>query len=306
MLVIGHRGCSYEGFNQNTIKSFEKAVLDGVKALEFDVQKTSDDKLVIVHDLNLSNVSTGDGEVKHTPSDYIKKLYAKTTAPKNKDKIPFLEDMFEFKLKSKYDFKLHLELKGKDTANLTCSLIKQYLDENQLKADDFLISSFYFDELKIVKNTLPQIPLAYLCGAVSRKDFISKTSLREEGILKQLFSYHEESFMLPLFTDSTRYKNIIKTNQKALDYLKSNLNGDFYTHEILQKAKSINATSINVWHKNITENFIQKAHKNGFKVFAYTVNKPEDIQRVLGLGVDGFFTDFYKEGFRQIEIFNKT
>lgn len=303
MLVIGHRGCSYKGFNQNTIKSFEQAVNDGVKALEFDVQKTSDDKLVIVHDLNLSNVSNGEGEVKKASSSQIKKLYAKTTAPQNEDKIPFLEDMFDFKAKSKKDFKLHLELKGENTAKLTCSLMKKYLNSGKLKADDFLVSSFLFNELQTVKNTLPQLSLAYLCGAVNRDDFITKTSLHEVSILKQLFRYHMESFMLPLHVDIKKYEDIIPDNQKALEYLKNNLRGDFYNGDIIQKAKSINALSINTWHKNLTKNFVQKAHKNGFKIFTFTVNEPDDIQRVLSFGVDGFFTDFYKEGFNQVNIY---
>lgn len=298
MLVIGHRGCSYEGYNQNTIKSFKKAIQDGVKAIEFDVQKTLDNRLVIVHDIELNNVSTGDGEVKKTHSSYIKSIYAKTTSPQNRDKIPFLEDLFDLKEKSEKEFKLHLELKGEHTAKPTCKLINRYLKEKRLKADDFLISSFYFEELLHVKKTLPSLPLAYLCGAVDKEDFMEKTSIHEESILKQCFKYHKEFFMLPLYTDMEKYKQIIPHNQKAIDYLSKNLKGGHYGDKILQKAKSINAFSINTWHKNLTLDFVQKAHQQGFKVFTFTVNRPKDMQRVASFGVDGFFTDFYREGFK--------
>ena len=50
MLVIGHRGCHYRGYNQNTIRAFKKVVSEGAKAFEFDVQLTKDNQVVIIHD----------------------------------------------------------------------------------------------------------------------------------------------------------------------------------------------------------------------------------------------------------------
>jgi glycerophosphoryl diester phosphodiesterase len=46
-------------------------------------------------------------------------------------------------------------------------------------------------------------------------------------------------------------------------------------------------------HINIASaRFIARAHERGLKVFVYTVNSPEDIDRLRALGVDGIFTDF--------------
>ena len=39
----------------------------------------------------------------------------------------------------------------------------------------------------------------------------------------------------------------------------------------------------------------KKAYARGFKVFAYTVNKKEDLLHLADLKVDGYFTDFYTE-----------
>ncbi len=63
MMLIGHRGCKYPGYNQNTIRAFEKVTSEGVPAIEFDVQLSSDKELVVVHNLDLEEVSTGRGEV---------------------------------------------------------------------------------------------------------------------------------------------------------------------------------------------------------------------------------------------------
>ena len=38
MIFRGHRGCSYPGYNQNTIRAFAKVAQEGVPAIEFDVQ----------------------------------------------------------------------------------------------------------------------------------------------------------------------------------------------------------------------------------------------------------------------------
>ncbi|MFA5870699.1 MAG: glycerophosphodiester phosphodiesterase family protein [Candidatus Paceibacterota bacterium] len=56
-------------------------------------------------------------------------------------------------------------------------------------------------------------------------------------------------------------------------------------------AKKIKAYSINPNFKMVTKNFINKAHKKGLKVYAYTVDTKEDADRMKELGVDGVFSD---------------
>ena len=47
--VIGHRGCRFDGPYENTIASLRFALDAGVDAVEFDVQLTSDDKILVFH-----------------------------------------------------------------------------------------------------------------------------------------------------------------------------------------------------------------------------------------------------------------
>jgi glycerophosphoryl diester phosphodiesterase len=57
-------------------------------------------------------------------------------------------------------------------------------------------------------------------------------------------------------------------------------------------ARRYHAYSVHA-HVNITSaRFIARAHERGLKVFVYTVNSSEDIDRLQALGVDGIFTDF--------------
>ena len=58
-LKVGHRGAkAYE--IENTLESFKKAIELGVNAIELDVQKSKDGKLIIIHDDNLKKVFSKD------------------------------------------------------------------------------------------------------------------------------------------------------------------------------------------------------------------------------------------------------
>lgn len=50
MLVLGHRGVMGEGFNENTLESFQAAADLGVDGIETDVRLTKDGRLVLFHD----------------------------------------------------------------------------------------------------------------------------------------------------------------------------------------------------------------------------------------------------------------
>ncbi|MEM1260007.1 MAG: glycerophosphodiester phosphodiesterase family protein [Bacteroidota bacterium] len=62
--------------------------------------------------------------------------------------------------------------------------------------------------------------------------------------------------------------------------------------EAIEVAKELNAIAINPWYKTLNANNVQKIQNEGFKVFTYTVNEPDDIEQVKVLGVDGIFTDY--------------
>ena len=57
-------------------------------------------------------------------------------------------------------------------------------------------------------------------------------------------------------------------------------------------AKDINAEFINPCLEFINAALVKNAHKQGIKVLVYTVNDPDDIDRMKALGVDGIFSNF--------------
>jgi len=44
-------------------------------------------------------------------------------------------------------------------------------------------------------------------------------------------------------------------------------------------------------YQDITPRFVQRIHRAGQRIHAYTVNQQEDMRRLFGMGVDGIFTD---------------
>lgn len=57
-------------------------------------------------------------------------------------------------------------------------------------------------------------------------------------------------------------------------------------------AKKLNAKTINPWFKTLNKENISEIHKNGFKIYTYTVNDINDINNMNRLGVDGIFCNF--------------
>jgi len=50
--------------------------------------------------------------------------------------------------------------------------------------------------------------------------------------------------------------------------------------------------AINPSFKHVNEKFVERIHKEGYKVFVYTVNSKEDIQTCMFMGVDGIISNY--------------
>lgn len=62
--------------------------------------------------------------------------------------------------------------------------------------------------------------------------------------------------------------------------------------QALDIAKELNAVAINPYFKSLTVDNVDQIQKEGFKVYPYTLNEPEDIRSMKQIGVDGIITDF--------------
>lgn len=102
-LYIGHRGTIVK-YDENTLSAFEKAVHYGADYIEFDIRKTKDEKLVIIHDTTLDRTTDGFGFISNLTYSEIQVLRTKA----KKEQIPLLSAVLD-KLKGKTNFMIDLK-----------------------------------------------------------------------------------------------------------------------------------------------------------------------------------------------------
>src|SRR3990170_6122982 len=143
MLRIGRRGArAYEP--ENTLRSFKKAIEIGVDAVEFDVRKTRDNHLVVIHDADVKRTTNGKGLVADLTLKEIKELSAEKG-----EKIPTLEEALEF-LDNKAKILIELKEIGCEEKVLTTVHSKK-LEKN------VIITSFLENALKKIRELNKQI-----------------------------------------------------------------------------------------------------------------------------------------------------
>jgi len=152
--IIGHRGGA-AGYPENTLAAFKKAVELGADGVEFDVQLTKDEEVVVIHDELIDRTMTGSGLLKdYTLSELRKMSAGEFFSPEFKDeKIPTLAEVLEV-------------VKGLEIINIELKNYLPYpgLEEKVLKlVDQFkikeqvIISSFNHYSLQKVKKMQPEI-----------------------------------------------------------------------------------------------------------------------------------------------------
>lgn len=159
-MLIGHRGA--KGLApENTLAAFQVAADLGIDGVEFDVQRTADNQLIVFHDEHVERVSDGTGSILDMSLAEAKTLdIGSSFAPEFAgETVPTLAEAFEFLKQT--DLLLLLELKepwrfpGIEAE--VAALIRQYdlVERTQVR-------SFYHDALYAVYAAAPEIPLSEL------------------------------------------------------------------------------------------------------------------------------------------------
>jgi len=59
-----------------------------------------------------------------------------------------------------------------------------------------------------------------------------------------------------------------------------------------QFAEEMGAYSVSMGAESLTKEFVDDAHERGIKVHVWTVNEPEEIERINAMGADGIFSNY--------------
>lgn len=153
MLIIGHRGA--RGYiAENTLESIQKALDLNVDGVEIDVYQCASGEIVVFHDSNLNRLTGNKGFIEKTNFDELN-----TILVKGNYKIPTLGQVLELIAGSVL---LNIELKGKNTAILTATILKKYLQNSQSDIKNYIVSSDNWNELTLFKNQNTGIPIGVL------------------------------------------------------------------------------------------------------------------------------------------------
>ncbi len=64
-----------------------------------------------------------------------------------------------------------------------------------------------------------------------------------------------------------------------------------YTVAAVEAARALGVDAVGFSHRHLPREVVDEAHRQGFPVFTWTVNTPEDARRLRDWGVDGLITD---------------
>jgi len=148
LLFIGHRGTRANS-DENTIEAFKKALEFGANYVEFDVRKTKDERVVIIHDSTLDRTTNGSGLIKNLDYNEVLKYGTKN----HKYKIPLLSDTLEGLMGR---IKFMIEIKEDDLKDIILNLVKKF---NLL--DDCIFSGRNLAVLEYIKSAYPYSKTCY-------------------------------------------------------------------------------------------------------------------------------------------------
>jgi len=267
---------------ENTLPAFANALSMGVNTLELDVGVTRDGELVVSHErglnpdlardasgayvrapgtpfvkLRLDEVRTYDVGQIRPDSAYAKQFPDQHALPGTR--IPTLKEVFALVRKSGNDH-VRFNIETKIDPNHPDESVdpQQFvglllgLVEAEKFADRVMIQSFDWRTLQLVQQRAPKIPAVYL------------TLQRGSA----------PTVMLDKSTEWT-----------------AGFNPADHAGSLPRTIKAAGGAIWSPYFGDVTAALVAEAHGLGLRVVVWTVNRPEDIARMIEIGVDGIISD---------------
>ena len=168
--IYAHRGARGHA-PENTLLAFSLAFDLGADAIEFDVQRSSDSQLVVIHDDTVDRTTNGHGYVRETPFEKLRELNAgvRWNTPQ---RIPTLAETLALVEARGGAMNLEVKADSREDALATAAFIATALTAQtaSLRAR-ILVSSFELDAVAWLKSRLPWLRVGALFhGAQWRKE----------------------------------------------------------------------------------------------------------------------------------------
>jgi len=207
-LKIGHRGASaYQA--ENTMESFKEGIQLGANAIEMDVRRSKDGKLVIIHDENLKRVFGKDIRVDEATLHELKQL--------TENKILTLEEALKF-IDKKVE-KILVELKEVGYERGVLEVIRE-----EGLSDRVIIASFHESALADVRKADAKIETGFIYSR-SKNPLDAALQLNANFLIpfyrfihtKDISDAHKRNLKVIVWT--------INTKQEAEEYMAKGVDG---------------------------------------------------------------------------------
>ena len=147
---IAHRGLSSQ-YPENTILAFQKALDIGIVWMEFDLQITSDNHLVVMHDKTVDRTTNGRGLVSDLTLEQVQALDAGShlDAKFAGERVPTFEEVIDL-LSGQAKMAVELKFDGLEPIGQVLDILQKHDVIDQVS-----VSSFDLDKLPEVKRLCP-------------------------------------------------------------------------------------------------------------------------------------------------------
>lgn len=283
--IVAHRG-GRSARPENTLYAFAYAMETGVSTIELDIQLTKDGNLVVSHNafLHRELVKGPDGtyvqqkvyDIRTMTLDELRQFdigtmnpdsgkyftdFGVTQIPAPGARIPTLEEVF--------------------------ALIDSYGDKTVVVNIEY--KSYPDPQLPEYKNNPdPEIAVRKVYDAV-------KKYRMEDRVVFQSFDWMPVKIMKEvaphISISALSYKNTLKFGAQEASPWLAGLNINDYNGDYIQAAKVLGVDMSTPEYKEVTPELVAKAHDLGIRIIPWTVNKAEDMERLIDMGVDGIITD---------------
>jgi glycerophosphoryl diester phosphodiesterase len=169
----------------------------------------------------------------------------------------------------------------------------EYLKTGILKKR--LIKDMTLKEIREINKNIPTLKqvLMLVKGKVSLNIEIKHSSDYYPDIERNVYSLLRKDGVLSNTIISSFDIDCLKNLRKISDDI---IIGFLYNKKdwkkALKEAVDLKAYSFHVSNKILSDELITKAHKNGMRLFVYTINNGDEMRKAVRLGIDGIFTDY--------------
>ena len=180
MRIVGHRGA--RGLApENTFAGFSRGIEEGSDCIEFDVNLTKDNQVVVIHDSTLDRTTNLKGKISDFNWDEIKDADAGSWFGEEYkgEKIPLLSEALDFIIPKAIPV---IELKMSFILNSglveeVCKICKKYTEKSPL-----VFISFFHPALRTVKELLPTTQTGILYNSGIEEPWILMNQVNADAI----------------------------------------------------------------------------------------------------------------------------